>query len=77
MSSTTVPMLGGFSHTQTTASVTWTITHGLNTLCPVIDCWTTNNGSLTKILPVSVDAIDVSTVQLTFSTARDGVAYVI
>jgi hypothetical protein len=76
-SSTIVPMLGGYSYTQATANTTWTISHGLNTLEPVVDCWVTVGSLTEKILPLVVTATDASTVQITFSTAQSGTAYVV
>jgi hypothetical protein len=70
-------MLGGYSYTQATANTTWTISHGLNTLEPVVDCWVTVGSLTEKILPLVVTATDASTVQITFSTAQSGTAYVV
>ena len=71
------PMLGGYTFTQASSSATWTITHNLNTLAPVLDCWISVLGVQTKILPVTVNVIDSTQVQITFSIARAGTAYVV
>ena len=77
MTITAQAILGGYTFTQVVPSTTWNIVHSLNTLAPVLDCWVDDGGSSTKIIPVTVAVIDESTVQITFSTTRAGVAYVV
>jgi hypothetical protein len=77
MTTSITPMLGGFTFTQVSPSATWDIVHSLNTMAPVLDCWIDVAGSNEKIIPVSVTVIDAATVQITFSTAHAGIAYVI
>ena len=68
----------GYLHTQSSASLTWTIVHNLGTVSPVIDAWTDDGfGNTVKILPSSVVATDANTVTLTFSTVRSGQAMVV
>ncbi len=66
----------GFQFTQSTPSNTWTITHGMGTVTPVVDCWVLVGGIYTRILPASVIATSSNVVTLTFSTAQAGRAFV-
>ena len=66
----------GHTHTQTSSSTTWTITHNLDTLSPVVDCWIDVSGDYTKILPLTVTATSNLVVTITFSSAQSGSAYV-
>jgi len=66
----------GYIHTQSVASTTWTITHGLATQTPVVDCWVDVSGTDTLIIPVDVVATSSSVVTITFSTPRAGRAMV-
>lgn len=66
----------GFKHTQSVASTTWTINHGLGTETPIVDCWIDVSGTFTKILPLSVVATSSTTVTITFSSAQSGRAMV-
>jgi hypothetical protein len=65
-----------YTHTQTTAATTWTIAHGLGLTEPVVDVYITVNGTITKILPKSVQTIDMNTSVVTFSSARTGTVVV-
>jgi autotransporter-associated beta strand protein len=64
---------GGFQQTFA-AATTWTATHNLNTLYPVI---TVYNGSGQVILPTSITATDVNTTTVTFNTAVAGTVNII
>jgi hypothetical protein len=64
-----------YTHTQTTASDTWTIVHNVG-LYPIVDAWTTIDNQLTKLLPLEVIYVDENTCTLTFSAAVDGFATV-
>jgi len=66
---------GGIHHIQSTASTSWVITHNLNTLEPIVDCWINNAGSKTKILPLNVAATDANVCTITFSSAQSGEAF--
>lgn len=66
-----------FEHTQAAASTTWTITHSLGTLTPVVDCWVDIAGTDTKIMPDTVTATSTTVVTITFSTAYAGRALVV
>lgn len=63
----------GHRHEQAVADTTWTITHNLDTLAPVVDCWLTNG---TKIIPEDVVATSETVVTITFSSVQAGVAFV-
>ncbi len=76
-STATVPVVGGYDFTQTTPATVWTIVHNLNLTSPVVDCWVDVSGSMTKIIPSSVIVVDATTVQITFTTAYAGDAYVV
>lgn len=66
----------GYKHTQSTASTTWTINHGLGTSTPVVDCWIDVSGTITKVLPLNVVATSDSVVTITFTSAQSGTAFV-
>lgn len=58
----------GYWHTQSVASVTWTIPHGLNTRCVVFLC---QNGVYKAFYPQEAD-IGLNTITLTFPVAVSG-----
>lgn len=71
-----------YRHTQSTASTTWTIIHNLNGNgsdgIPVVDVIVDDGtGKMVKMMPASITKVDSSTVELTFSVARAGLAVVI
>ena len=76
-----------YRHTQAVASATWTITHNLggngSTGIPIVDCYVTDNGHPSKIIPASVtiplvnNLSDKNSVVVTFSTPRAGEAIVV
>lgn len=70
-----------YRHTQATASALWTIPHNLggngSQGIPIVDCYVTDNGYPSKIIPASVEIIDKNTVHVTFSAARAGEALVV
>lgn len=62
---------GGFySHTQAVASSLWTITHGLG-YRPAVTVWDTAGDQIMG----EVDHLNINTVQIAFSTAISGSAY--
>lgn len=65
-----------YTHEQTEASTTWTITHYKGGY-PIVDAYTVYNGETLKIMPSAVTYVDPNTCTLTFSTARTGFATVI
>jgi len=67
----------GFRHVQSTTSTTWNVQHNLHTSSPVVDCWIDQAGTLTKIIPLSVDVVDEDNVTITFSSVRAGEAFVV
>lgn len=67
----------GHVHVQETASTSWTIVHGLDTLEVNVNLFVDVNGVLTKMFPKKVQTTDVNTVVVTFTAAQKGEAYVI
>lgn len=61
---------------QTSPATVWTINHNMGGLA-VIDVYCTIDGKEQKILPAITNTVDNNTVELTFSTARSGVAYLV
>ena len=68
---------GTHQHVQETASATWTIEHNLDILTPIVDCWIEFNSVFTKVLPSSVTVVDANTVEVVFSSAQSGRAFVV
>ena len=64
---------GGFQQTFS-AATTWTVTHNLNTLYPVI---TVYNNSGQVIIPTSITSTDANTTTVTFNTAVAGTINII
>ena len=56
--------------------MTWTISHKLNTY-PVVDVYVTVDGTVQKVLPMSITYNDPMTVTVTFSEPRTGLATVV
>ena len=65
---------GAYSETFT-AAMSWTVTHGRNTLSPVVDVW--SGGSPDERLMPDVIVIDENTVRLDWSVATTGRVYVV
>ncbi len=68
--------MGGFvtySHTQETAADTWVVNHKLG-VHPIVDVSVDIEGTLTKIIPATVEVISENTVRITFTKAFTGVA---
>ena len=63
----------GYTHTQSGASVTWTIVHNLGYKYVNIDCY---DSSDEIIIPDSIVATDVNTTTVTFATSRTGAAVI-
>lgn len=70
-------MTYGFIHDQTAASSNWLITHNLNTIAPVVDCFVDVGPNRLKIIPLSVQATSSTVVVVTFSQAFTGQANVV
>jgi hypothetical protein len=70
---TNIQAVGGFQQTFS-AATTWTATHNLNTLYPVI---TVYNGSGQVIIPTSITATDVNTTTVTFNVPVAGTINII
>lgn len=64
-------------HTQSVASNTWTISHGLNKQSVLIDVMIDDGGTITKILPQSVEHTDNNTITVRFSSAYTGFARIV
>lgn len=69
--------MDSYDFTQSSASTTWIINHGLNNSEPNVDCQTTFGGVFQKVIPLTIVATDANTVTVTFSVARTGKARVI
>lgn len=71
-----MPRTFSYTHTQSSASATWTIVHNLGTNAPVVDAFVDFNGQKTKILPKEVEIVDSTTIKVIFSTPKTGSAAV-
>ena len=62
-----------FQHNQDNPASTWLIVHNLDrdVIC---DCSIYVDGTLQKILPKSIELVDMNTVKVSFSTAFKGKA---
>lgn len=69
-----------YRHTQSTPSATWVIEHNLygngSDGTPLVDVLIDVNGTMTKMIPLSVTKTNAGVLTLTFSTARSGLAVV-
>lgn len=65
-----------FIHTQETPASTWNITHDLGCK-PIVEVVVDVSGSIVKMQPNKVEHVDDDTMQLTFTTARSGIARLI
>ena len=63
-----------YVHTQTIASTTWNINHGMNTDGTIIQCY---DSSKQLVEPISVVLTDSNNTVVTFETAESGKAYMI
>lgn len=57
----------------TVANTTWTITHNLKSMSPLVQVYNTDNQ---MVIPDQITVIDNNTVQITFGLAQDGTAVV-
>jgi 3-oxoacyl-ACP reductase-like protein len=62
-----------YTHTQSTPSTTWLVSHNLGHK-PVVDVWVDYNGTQEKILPYSIIHINDNIMQVVFTTAYTGAA---
>jgi hypothetical protein len=60
-----------YTHSQTTASDTWTVVHNLDAY-PITDVVITLNGTRQKILPKAVQYVDANTVNILFTEPQIG-----
>lgn len=65
-----------YTHTQGTASTTWSIAHNLGQY-PIVDVYVTSEGSVQKIIPNGVTYVDANNCTVTFTSARAGHATVV
>lgn len=63
------------THTQSSPSTEWTIQHDLNRL-PIVNVYSTVNGTELIVNPLSVEVVDLNSCKLTFLNAITGVAEV-
>jgi hypothetical protein len=70
-----------YRHTQAIAASTWAITHNLggngSTGIPIVDCYVTDNGYPSKIIPSRVEMVDKNNITVLFSVPRTGEAVII
>lgn len=70
-----------YSHTQSSASSTWTIEHNLSgngsAGYPIVDVVVDYNGAKTKMIPYQVTVTDKNTVTVSFSEPFTGSATVL
>ena len=67
--------LAGFNYTSAVGSPldsVWTVTHNLGTTNVAVDAMMMHEGELKKVMPVSIVAIDINTVKITFSSPQSG-----
>jgi hypothetical protein len=65
-----------YTHTQSSANTTWNVKHSLDTLIPVVDVWISVEGTPTVLIPESIKVIDANNIQIFFTTAIAGSAYI-
>ena len=66
-----------YDHHQSVGSDTWAVSHNFNTDAVVVDVFIDFEGSLEKIIPLSIEATDNNTVTITFSSSQTGWAHVV
>ncbi len=64
-------MLTSYLHTQTTPASTWAVAHHAGAKV-VSDVWIDGGGVRTKVLPLSVVAVDDDNLQVNFTAAQTG-----
>lgn len=64
-----------YQHNQDTPASTWVVPHKLG-VYPIVDVFIDDNGTMKKILPLSVEYTDAGTLTITFSSAQAGIAMV-
>jgi len=62
-----------FVHTQSTASTTWTISHGLNSLDAIVQVYDSTGA---VIIPNEIKIVDANTITVSFTTAIAGKAVI-
>jgi hypothetical protein len=70
-----------FRHTQVSPLDTWVIPHNLgsngSTGLPIVDVFIIDNGTISKIIPLSVSKTNANVVTITFSDPTAGEAVII
>ena len=64
---------GAVTYHQTTAAVTWSVNHSLNTYTPIVQVY---DEDYNQLVPASVSGSSANAVQITFSTATAGYAVI-
>ena len=54
------------------SSVTWTVTHNLNTTTPCVNCYTDPGGGFEQTIPLSVTVTNANEIDVTWSVATAG-----
>lgn len=67
----------GITFVQDVPSQVWTIQHNLYTRAPITDAYVDLDGVLVKMLPMNVRAVDLKTLEITWSTPRTGTVRVV
>jgi hypothetical protein len=65
-----------YTHTQDTASDTWTIVHSLYDY-PIVDVYVDYNGVTQKIIPANIEYSNTTTCVVTFTQPYAGYAVVV
>ena len=63
----------GYTFAQSSGASTWTITHGLNTLTPLVNVY---DSGYNQLIPASITSTNVNVTTITFSTAQAGYAII-
>lgn len=69
---------GGYEHTQSISSNTWSIAHNLNTSAPIVEVWIETGSPLvfTRTISTNVNVIDENNVDIIFSSSHVGKVFV-
>lgn len=66
-----------YVHTQSSASSTWTVPHGLVKMAIVVDVWVDIEGVQTKVSPLNIDITSPYTCDILFSEPLTGKAIIV
>jgi|694.fasta_scaffold04879_11 hypothetical protein len=76
MGTYTLKLAKEYTHTQTTPSTEWDIDYKMD-FAPIVDVMIDNNGTLEKMLPMSIERITNSRVKIFFSQPFSGKAHLV